>query len=159
MSKSILRNSCLAFLSCLLFATMCVTVDAEMVTFQVEVESGVAIDAPAILAFDAAAPGVAVLSTLSLTIWSNTDWDLTVSAGAIEDGEGVSASLSGALEMQDGMGSWWVIDSLSAFARTNQSPTGDEGAAIDVPFRFTPTFADAPGGYTIAVEFTVVPKI
>ncbi len=130
------------------------------VVFQIEVTPGFAVSIPDILVFAPAAPGQTVYQDLSITVWSNVGWELIVSSpGDVLGEDGSPAFLQSGLEVRMQSGEWRRILGLERSIRTNQEPTGPEGTQLSVPFRFTSDFSDAPGVYTIDVQFTVVPEI
>lgn len=130
------------------------------VVFQIEVTPGFAVSIPDILVFAPAAPGQTVYQDLSITVWSNVGWELIVSSpGDVLGEDGSPTSLQSGLEVGGGSGNWFALTNNGRVIRIDLPPTGPEGTQLSVPFRFTSDFSDAPGVYTIDVQFTVVPEI
>jgi hypothetical protein len=127
---------------------------SNVVTFQVEVLPGLRIANPGTLTFSSVAPGQTVLEDLNLTVWSNVNWELLVKAVGLGTEEG----FRGGVELND-FGYWRSLSDESMLIHLGQKPTGAEGLSVQVPFRLTGSYEDAPGNYSFQVEFTVVPSL
>ncbi len=127
---------------------------SNMVTFQVEVLPGLRISNPDTLTFLPVAPGQTDIQELNITVWSNMNWELSVKAV----GYGVEGGLRGVVQLNDS-GSWRDLSSEGTVIQLGRPPTGPDGTMLQIPFRLTGSYEDAPGNYSFQVEFTVVPSL
>lgn len=151
-----MRKANLVFLAILSLMILSGAADASgVITFQIEILPGLAISSPDLLNFGALAPGEQSEQALTLTVWSNVPWELSVRPLNALDSDG----LLGTLEVQDESGRWRELSEFQVIVSTNQPPTGPDGAQIQVPFRYIGSYGDEPGGYELQVQFTVVPAL
>lgn len=151
-----MRKANLVFLAILSLMILSGAADASgVITFQIEILPGLAISSPDLLNFGALAPGEQSEQALTLTVWSNVPWELSVRTVTYPG----SDDLGGRLEVQDGGGRWWDFLGTQRVLYTDQPPTGPDGAQIQVPFRYIGSYGDEPGGYELQVQFTVVPAL
>jgi hypothetical protein len=154
--KSMLKKKLLAGLFCL--AVLLVWVGgiqaSGLVTFRVEVISGMTISSPSELVFSSVVPGIPAEKDLEIIVWSNVEWELK--GKAVDDGLG---GLEGLIEAQDSHGTWYDLAADEWILRRAESPTGEDGLTLDIPFRFTASYSDAPANYQFEIELTVVPAI
>lgn len=67
--------------------------------------------------------------------------------------------LKGTVDIIDAFGLWEPLTNKVRTIRMEEPPTSQDGRDLTVPIRFQPGFGDAPGTYTIEVQFTVVPAL
>jgi hypothetical protein len=153
--KSMLKKKLLAGLFCLAMLLVWVGgIQASgLVTFRVEVISGMTISSPSELVFSSVVPGIPAEKDLEITVWSNVEWELKVRCADYEQG-----GLKGVIEVEDS-DTWYNIFSQARTIRLGQAPTGKDGLTLDIPFRFTASYSDAPANYQFEIELTVVPAI
>lgn len=132
-----------------------ITHASGVITFQVEVIPGFTISAPDSLLFPPVAPDQISQQELTLRVWSNVQWNLSIRA----TGEEVEGSLFGTIEAQGEDGVWYGFFGGNRTLRSSQAPTGIAGKELNIPFRFEGNYKDTPGVYSFAVEFTVVPAL
>ena len=132
-----------------------ITHASGVITFQVEVIPGFTISAPDSLLFPPVAPDQISQQELTLRVWSNVQWNLSIRA----TGEEVEGSLFGSLQVEGEGGDWYELFGGSRTLRSSQMATGVTGREVYVPFRFEGSYEDTPGVYSFAVEFTVVPAL
>lgn len=150
------RRLCVAFVVCMFLLLPVNKVESGgVITFQVEVIPGVTIESPDNLVFEPVAPGQSTEQNLSLTVWANFLWELSVRSLREDAGE----NFFGDVEVQDENGVWYDLFARRRIIRSEQSSTGALGKEISVPFRFKGSFDDEPGTYSFEVEFTVVPAL
>ncbi len=141
-------------LFCSMVAALSGTIWAEgLVTFQIEVIPGFTVSCPDTLTFAPIGPGQTTYQDLTVTIWSNVDWELSVRI------VGENGGLKGEAEFAKGDDVWIPLDNVGRSIFLNQPSTGPGGSEVIIPFRFTGSYQDTPGDYFFQVEFTVVPAL
>lgn len=133
--------------------------DSGKVTVFVEVAPGFAISVQDSLTFPQAAPGTSVEAELDVTVWSNVEWQLLATSTSVHSKDGNPHVLKGTVDIIDAFGLWEPLTNKVRTIRMEEPPTSQDGRDLTVPIRFQPGFGDAPGTYTIEVQFTVVPAL
>lgn len=131
------------------------TLASGLITFQLEVIPGFTISGPEQLVFPPVAPGQISQQELTIRVWSNVRWNLSVRVVS----EGVEEGFHGTLEVEGENGDWYEFGVGSRTLRSSQPPTGESGREVNIPFRFRGSYSDVPGNYSLQVEFTVVPSL
>lgn len=131
------------------------TLASGLITFQLEVIPGFTISGPEQLVFPPVAPGQISQQELTIRVWSNVRWNLSVRVV----GEGVEEGLYGTLEVEGANGEWFEFMGGSRTLHSSKPPTGESGREVNIPFRFRGSYSDVPGNYSLQVEFTVVPSL
>ncbi|MGI6625446.1 MAG: hypothetical protein ACOX57_08520 [Limnochordia bacterium] len=90
-----------------------------LVTFRVEVISGMTISSPSELVFSSVVPGIPAEKDLEIIVWSNVEWELK--GKAVDDGLG---GLEGLIEAQDSHGTWYDLGANEWLLRRAEPPTG-----------------------------------
>lgn len=145
----------LAFSLFVVFVCSGATYASGFITFQLEVIPGFTIANPDNLVFPPVAPGQTIHQELTITVWSNVRWNLSIRA----TGEELEGVLFGMVEVEGENGDWHDLFGGVRTLRSSQSPTGPHGRGVHIPFRFAGSYSDTPGLYSFQVEFTVVPAL
>ena len=146
---------------CVFFLLLAANATAsDQLLLQVEVMPGFALQLPDTVSLAAVAPGQMVQGNTEVQVRSNTSWYLQVSGAQwSESGSGAEALLESLLHVKDNDGSWIEPNLLMPQTVASGDATGDQWQETEVEFRFTSSYADAPGAYQVQLEFTIAAEL
>ncbi len=145
---------------CLCFLLFSSTIGASDLMLQVEVLPGFSLQLPDTVSLTPAAPGQMVQGDVEVQVRSNTPWYLQVSGASWEvSGSGAGTDLESLLHVKANGNEWSSVSSITPRTVATGDPTGDQWQAAPVEFRFSTSYADAPGAYEIQLTFTIVPEL